>query len=134
MDATRILVDGSDRQAGFTLIEVLAAMVIFAVGVLALAGLQATYIGGTAAARLQTESVTVATRVLEQLQSLPRDHEDLDPAGGSHRIPGGRTACMVEWTVFDDDPLPGAKRIRVTVVPANRRHGRPVRLSTILAR
>ena len=60
-----------NKEEGFTLIEVLIAMAIFAVGILALAGLQVTYIGGNASAQMQTEATALGAQVIEHLKSLP---------------------------------------------------------------
>jgi prepilin-type N-terminal cleavage/methylation domain-containing protein len=56
---------------GFTLIEVLVATAIFAIGILALTSLQAVYIGGNSSARMQTEATTLAAQWLERLKILP---------------------------------------------------------------
>lgn len=115
---------------GFTLIEVLMAMTIFAVGILALAGLQAGYIGGNAAARVQTEATAVASEYLEWLRSLPYDHFELRPVGTHHDRSG---AYRVVWSVHENDVPSGTKTLRVTVTPENIRSAAPVRLTTVIA-
>ena len=123
-----------NKDNGFTLIEVLITMALFTIGILALAGLQATYIGGNASARFQTESTALATQYLEQLRSLPYDHNDLNPVANPHQPPAGSTGpYSVQWTVTDNSPVNNVKTISITVTPINRVSGRPVRMNTIIA-
>ena len=110
-------------NSGFTLIEVLFAIAIFAIGILALTSLQAVYIGGNSSARMQTESTTLAAQWLERLKILPYAHSDLDTVGNPHRQVVG--AYRIEWNVADNSPINEVKTIRITVTPANSR-GRPV--------
>jgi prepilin-type N-terminal cleavage/methylation domain-containing protein len=120
-------------KRGFTLIEVVVAMAIFAVGILALAGLQTNYISGNAQARLKTEATALGGHVIEQLRSMPFDSPDLDPATNPHQPPAGSTGPYdVQWSVADNTPVNNAKMVSVAVTPVNR-NGRPVRLSTIIA-
>ena len=123
----------TDRN-GFALIEVLMAMVIFAVGILALAGLQITTISGNAAARMQTEATAIGARIVERLRSLPFDHEDLLPTVRPHSLPSGdNRPYTVNWTVRADIPVNGTKTVRVTVAPLNRINGRTLTIDTIIA-
>lgn len=122
-----------NKEEGFTLIEVLIAMAIFAVGILALAGLQVTYIGGNASAQMQTEATALGAQVIEHLKSLPYEAAELDPAVNPHQPPaGGSGPYDVRWTVMDNAPVTNAKTISVTVTPINRVNGRRVSISTII--
>jgi len=71
-------IDDPKTSSGFTLIEVLIAISIFAVGILAIASLQIKSINLNSAARMQTEATTVAADCMERLLSLPYEHPDLD--------------------------------------------------------
>jgi type II secretion system protein I len=112
-------------ENGFTLIEVLVAISIFASGILALASLQAVYIGGNSSARMQTEATTLAAQLLERLKILPENHGDLDPAGNPHQQTAG--AYRIRWNVLDNTPINDVKTIQISVTTPNMR-GRPVRL------
>ncbi len=121
------------NQAGFTLIETLMAMAIFAIGILALAGLQVTYIGGNASAQMQTEATALGAQVIEHLKSLPYDAPELDPNGNPHQPPAGAGGAYdVRWTVADNTPVNNTKRIDVAVTPANRFNGRRVNIATFI--
>lgn len=127
--------DGTAERSGFALIEVLMAMVMFTVGILALAGLQVATIGYNASARMQTEATAVGARVVERLRLLPSGHDDLTAAVRPHTQPLniGRQ-YVVAWTVRADTPVAGSRTVRVTVTPANTVNGRPVSISTIIAK
>jgi type IV pilus assembly protein PilV len=130
----RVATDRSADRKGFALIEVLMAMVIFTVGILALTGLQITTISGNAEARMQTEATAIGARVVEQLRSLPFDHDYLVPKVYPHSLPAsGSRPYTVDWTVRADTPVNGTKTVRVTVTPFNKINGRTVTISTIIA-
>jgi type IV pilus assembly protein PilV len=56
-------------QAGFTLIELVVALVVLAVGLLAIAGMQITAIRGNASANVISTKTAVAEGVLEEILS-----------------------------------------------------------------
>ena len=62
-----------DREAGFTLIEVIVAISILSIGLLAVASMQTAAIRGNDNAYRITEGVTWAQDRLEYLLSLPYD-------------------------------------------------------------
>ena len=130
----RVMTDRSTDRKGFALIEVLMAMVIFTVGILALTGLQITTISGNAEARMQTEATAIGARVVERLRSLPFGHDDLVPTVHPHSLPPSVSRpYTVDWTVRADTPVNGTKSVRVTVTPLNKINGRTVTISTIIA-
>jgi len=100
---------------GFTLIEVLIAMVIFSVGILGVAQMQIAGINGNASARMVTDTVVQATDKIELLMLLPYDHDDLTE--GEHNgvaVPG----YTIKWEVADgtlDKGNEGNKTITITV-------------------
>ena len=108
---------------GYTLIEVLIAMAIFAIGFLALASIQIKSITQNASAKMYTEATTMAVESLERLISLPYDHSDLKQGNNPHSMTtGGHT---VEWNVRDDIPVTAAKTIVINVTGGNP-HAKPI--------
>jgi prepilin-type N-terminal cleavage/methylation domain-containing protein len=61
------------RRGGFTIIEVIIAMIILTVGVLGLAGTTAYFIRQTTLSDLMTERSTAFQTILDRLQSQPYD-------------------------------------------------------------
>jgi len=114
--------------AGFTLIEVLIAVAIFAIGILAIAGLQIKSINLNSAARLQSEATTAAVDCMERLMSLPYEHPDLDESVDPQQYQAG--AYTVFWSVTDESPISWCKTIAVWVT-ANNPHAKTVRINFI---
>ncbi len=71
------------EEKGFTLIEILIAMTIFAIGILALAAMQITAIKGNSSAREMTEASNVAQSKMEELITIPFDDAQLDDTNGN---------------------------------------------------
>jgi prepilin-type N-terminal cleavage/methylation domain-containing protein len=122
---------------GFTLVEVLIALTIFSIGILAVFALQMRSINQNAAARIQGEATNVGALTMERLIALPYLHDDLDENGNPHRQMVG--PYEVEWRVRV--PKPGdadyaeyefvtVKMIDVSVSSANP-NARPINLSFI---
>ena len=66
------------EEKGFTLIEVLIGLIILAIGVLAVAGMQITSITGTSFSKNMTQASVIAQDRLEFLKGLPLNDEKLD--------------------------------------------------------
>ena len=73
--------EAKGRQ-GYTLIEILIAMAVFAIGVLAIFSMQMTATSSNALARGVTENYTAAMDKVEELLTLPYDDAELDPDPG----------------------------------------------------
>jgi prepilin-type N-terminal cleavage/methylation domain-containing protein len=124
------LIRGKSDDGGFTIIEVLLALAIFSIGILAVGGMQIRSINENAAARIQSEETTVAADWLERLMKLPYDHDMLEPSGNPHQVIEG--TYRVSWSVAEDDPINNVKTIALSVTSANR-NGKRVRLNFMKA-
>jgi prepilin-type N-terminal cleavage/methylation domain-containing protein len=128
--------DNRNREKGFTLIEVLIAMTLLVIGILAVASMQITSLGGNNLAMRITEASIWSGDQMEFLMSRPYDDladangngfaglNDTDdagnPADGSEiRLPyfgaGGSAAYTVFWNVAENYPINNSKTIRVIV-------------------
>lgn len=106
-----------EQPQGFTLIEVLVAMVILTIGILSLYTLQMASIKGNSASNVLTTASTWATDHMEYLLALDHDHADLiiDDDIDTPRSPITHDKYDISWTVSDIALLPGSKSISVTV-------------------
>lgn len=86
---------------GFTLIEVLIAMSIFAIGILAVGSMQVSAINKYAGARNSTTVVTMAKDRVEELTGLAYDHADLD--AGEHSVAAGNLTAITDGIDNDED-------------------------------
>ncbi|MFC1813102.1 prepilin-type N-terminal cleavage/methylation domain-containing protein [Thermodesulfobacteriota bacterium] len=101
------------REKGFTLIEVMIALTIFAVGMLAVATMQISAISVNARAKRLTQRTTYAQDKIEELIALDYTDTALDSA-----IPHSEThtdGFTVSWTITNNNPIPNLKSIVVTV-------------------
>ena len=115
---------------GYTIIEVLIAMSIFAIGFLAVAKMEIMSINQNAHARMQTEATVKAVDRLERLMALPYDHTDLNELSNPHRVMS--EGYKVEWIVEDDVPINATKSVKITVSAENR-NSRPISFSFTVA-
>jgi prepilin-type N-terminal cleavage/methylation domain-containing protein len=143
MQAQKVTTRHSSR--GFSLIEVMIAMAIFAVGMLGVFSMQISSINGNATARRVTQDVTWAMDKTEQLLALAYTDtgdlkgvtSDVDANGQEHSIAngdftvdndgidndldgeideGGEAAIVtITWFVLNESPDPDTKTIRITI-------------------
>ena len=129
-------------ESGFTLIEVMIAMALFAMGIGALYAMQYTSVKGNLNANQQTSSVIAGTEVVEVLMSMPYNDPVFTEMVGGIRVvhtdaelTGNSALKMrvvapyinnIQWTVTDlsdengtgvvvDEKLIGTRRVSVTV-------------------
>jgi prepilin-type N-terminal cleavage/methylation domain-containing protein len=111
------------NQSGLTLIEVMIALLIFTIGILAVAGMQINSLRCGADAGRALYDTLAASIQLEEILSQPYEHPSLQDVDNGYHVgapdhgpfilqPSGST---VEWEVQDDFPTLGSKRITVTI-------------------
>ena len=111
------------NDTGFTIIEVVIAISILAVGLLGVAAMQTSAIQVNSAAGQMTTRINWAQDKMEELKALPFSDPWLEAAGNpSGPDSAGNThqettsdGYTVSWNVTDDTPVPNTKRIVVTV-------------------
>ena len=132
------------NQKGFTLLEVLVAIVIVSIGLLAVAGMQTTAITANASARDATIAIQFAEEMADRIRlnagDTPETYHGLDTNGGTATTCTGLTAQndpalgdCIQWrsrlqnaslglsgargtvTVTDDSPISKTANITVTI-------------------
>jgi len=130
MKAINLKKHAAEGNAGFSLLEVMAAMAIFFLGILAIMVLQSSSIRGNSRARGVTDISVLASDRLEKLIALPFDDPGLLPGNfpqpqaadgldnnydGEFDEDGEVGALSIEWSIVDDWPIRNVKTITVTV-------------------
>jgi len=118
------------NEAGFSLIEVLVALTIFAIGLLATAGMQITALQSNAGAHKMTTINTAAAGIMEEILTwAPDDPRLVDENGGNPRswdfdptaavnntlTVGGGGSFVARYFVDAAFPVPNVSTIRVEV-------------------
>jgi type IV pilus assembly protein PilV len=99
------------RKNGFTLIEVLIAITVFAVGILAVSVMQIKATGSNARSQNITTAATLAAEQVERILAMKYDDvDDSDPSPVA--VPPGFTA---KWAVDEDIPIKRVKKVTITV-------------------
>jgi type IV pilus modification protein PilV len=135
------------NDSGFTIIEVLIAMAIFAIGILGIAKLQISSIGGNRTAMEVSEASFLCEGKLEELMSIPyadadvvdttNDGEDgLDASTvdtADHNASSDDGLYTILWNVAEDFPVNNTKTIKVIVGWSNMGRSRNISISCIKA-
>lgn len=128
------------NNQAFTILEVLIAMAVLAIGLLSLVTMQVTAIKGNAIANRITEESSFCADQIEKLLALDWNHADLvddkapngiaglnardATADGSLVTPDG--IYTIYWNVADNTPMPDTKKIRVIIARNNNAGTNPV--------
>jgi len=114
------------REKGFTLVEVLIAITIFAYGILAVAGMQIASMKGNTSARDLTEASTVGSDQLEKL--MLSAYDSISDGSRTKDIYG------ITWNVQDNTPQPDTKTVIVNVSWTERGTQRRVSMCNVIAK
>lgn len=96
--------------AGFTLVEVMVALVVFLIGVLGVGGLLVTTIQANRGATNRTRADELLYEKVEQFQSMPY----AAIASGSDVVTVEGVSFSREWTTDPNEPIPGVMTVDVT--------------------
>ena len=99
-------------ESGFTLLEVMIAVGIFAVGITSLAALQYKTVGGNSRGRMITEATTLGERQMEKLMQPPYSTIS---SGSDSSVPPYTVTWGVNDIDLDGDGTNDSKRIDLTV-------------------
>jgi type IV pilus modification protein PilV len=113
---------------GFTIIEVLQAMAISAIGLLALSSLTVSTISANAKARRITAGATLAADKMESI----RDMAYAALSEGADEVSQDNVTFTRAWTVCTNCPIAGTKQVTLTV-QWTEHHQQTVKLETVIA-
>ena len=114
-------------EQGFSLIEVLIAIFILAIGILAVVSMQTAAMHGNFKAVGLTEASIFAEDRMERILA-----QDYDSIGSGQQTVGGRYGAT--WTVQNDTPVANTKTVAVTVAWEDMGVSRNVSMRQIVAR
>lgn len=100
------------HERGFTFIEVLVALVILAIGILALAELQFTSLKGNSSSKATTSAVSVAEKKMEEIRNA--GYTNIAAEAPTQVTASGMTFTR-EVQVTTNSPMTNAKTVTVTV-------------------
>ena len=116
---------------GFTLLEVMITVVIFAIGLLGLAGLQIVAIKGNSFGQQMSVASTLAQNQLEQLRRT--SYSSLSDGFDTYTDQANGVTYNRAWDVIPDASHPDWMRVEVTVNWTGPTSGRTVTLSTVVS-
>jgi len=119
---------GPDRTQGFTLIEVMIAIAVLTIGLLAIGSVQISSINGNTTGKMTSQAATFAADQLERLLALDFDDANLEDGDTGQRQ---EVSYTINWTVADTATA-NTRIITVTVTSGNPAlEGRPVVLRAL---
>ncbi len=117
MNDIKILKNRSNNEKGVTMIEILMAMSILAVGILAVVAMQTASAKGNLTSSMSTDGLNEAVNQLETLMGRAWEHADLASGNNPHSVSQGQ--YTITWNVTDDAVINNTKTINMTVTWSN---------------
>lgn len=106
------------NNQGFSLLEVVIALAIFSISIIALYTIQTRTISqNTTASRITTASTWGAEKIEELMSS---DYDDVALKVGNATYESPDKVYKLDWTVTEKDPLPNTKTIKIVVTTPKR--------------
>ena len=99
--------------AGFTLLELMIAMFVFTIGVLATLSMQVAALKSNGMARETTEAASLAADMVEQLS--PLDYDQAEELGEGNHAAGDIGNYAISYLIQRDAIVPDTMLITVTV-------------------
>jgi type IV pilus assembly protein PilV len=115
-------------EAGFTLIEIMIALVILSIGLVALAGLQLSAIKGNTFSNRMTAAVSIANQKLEQIKD--KAYANILSESPT-QIP--QSPFTTQVTVTNNIPLTNTKTVNVTVTWSEGSKSHSVPITTVIS-
>jgi type IV pilus assembly protein PilV len=117
-------------EEGFTLVEIMIALVVLSVGLVALAGLQISAIKGNAFSKRMSTAVSIANTRLEQIKNTPYANIQSET---SIQLTEANMTFTRQVTVTSNTPLPNTKTINVAVTWKDGTKSFTVPISTVIS-
>jgi type IV pilus assembly protein PilV len=114
MSSIETSIEKLKKDQGFTLLEVLIAISIFAVGMLAIAAMQTSAIRVNSSAGQITELSALGMGKLEELMGVDYGDAQLQESGNPFQETTS-DGYTITWNVTNDSPVENNTRIRITV-------------------
>ena len=113
MNVMKQLINWSGNEKGVTIIEMLMAICILAVGILAVIAMQTSSARGNSTSSKSTDGLILAVNQIEQLMDRGWDHTDLASSGNPHSVTNSQ--YTITWNVTDNGVINNTKTIDMTV-------------------
>jgi type II secretion system protein I len=116
---------------GFTLIEIMIAVAIISIGLLALGGLQVSLIRGNALSQRMTAAISLAEQKIEQVKNTP--YANIQSESATQIQDSNLINFTRQVTVTNNSPLANTTTVNVTVTWSDGLQTHTVPFTTIVA-